>query len=300
MNEDNNKRFALFTGCLIDRRFPGFEAATRFIAEKLNWELLDGTGKFSCCPDPVWFRSANADAWLLIAGRNLAIASEANAPLLTICNGCFETLNTASRTLNSDGNVEKLNQQLSKTGLKYNGNTSVFHIVQVLTEYVEDENKLQPYVVRPLSGLRLAPHPGCHLIRPSEIAGFDDPLSPKALSKILKALGAEVVEYDELAQCCGLPIFNTDRDLSLSLALNKIKSLADKADAIVVPCPSCYLQFETAQILTKNLNNKLPVLFFTEVVAIAFGIDINKLAMKSSHRVPFEPVLEKLEVLSNV
>ncbi len=300
MAEMEHPVFTLYTGCLIDRRFPGFEAATRFVAEKLGWQLKEAQG-FTCCPDPVWVRSSNVDTWLTLAARNLAIASQNDAPLLTLCNGCFETLNSAAKILaQSPEKAQRVEARLQASGLSYPKPIQVRHFLQVLVDlYHEEPDRLTRHIVRPLQGLRLAPHPGCHLTRPSEYAQFDDPLNPRAMDEILQALGAEVVDYPERTHCCGLPIFATDRDLSLSMARDKVAVLQDQADALVVTCPSCFLQFETAQALDREHPHKLPVFFLSELMALAMGADPKALALNAAHRVPVAPVLEKLEVYSH-
>ncbi len=300
MAEMDQTVFTLYTGCLIDRRFPGFEAATRFVAEKLGWELKEASG-FTCCPDPVWVRSSNVETWLTLAARNLAIASTQEAPLLTLCNGCFETLNSAAKILeHSPKKAETVNQRLQQAGLSYRQPVQVKHFLQVLVDlYRQNPDRLTSLIVRPLHGIRLAPHPGCHLTRPSEYAQFDDPLNPRALDEILTAIGAEVVDYPERTHCCGLPIFATDRDLSLSMARDKVSALQEKADAIVVTCPSCFLQFETAQALDREHPHKLPVFFLSELLALAMGADPKALAFQAAHRVPIQAILEKLEVYTH-
>ncbi len=282
--------YALYPGCLISRRYPGFEAASRFVAEKLGIRLEEREG-FTCCPDPVWVRSADQNLWLRMAARNLAVAGNGDTTLVTLCNGCFETLKTASHLLKTDpqkrGQVAPFLQSLGHEGPV---TPEVKHLVQVIHEEIGPE-KLREQIRRPLEGLTFATHPGCHLTRPSEVAGFDDPLNPVVLDQLVEALGAQVLDYEGKTRCCGLPVFITDRELSLGLAAEKVRAVAE-TDGIVVTCPSCFQQFETVQMLDKTLP-RVPVFYYFELLALALGAEPTEIGL-DQHRIKTDAVIEKL------
>ena len=62
---------------------------------------------------------------------------------------------------------------------------------------------IRKQVKKPLSGLRLLPYYGCYQVKPPEVTRFDDPENPTSLDEILDALGAEVLDWDFKAECCG-------------------------------------------------------------------------------------------------
>jgi len=230
----------------------------------------------------------------LIATRNLSIAEEKGNNLVTLCNGCFETLNSANFYLkNSEERRKDITLKLKKIGREYNGSIEVKHFVQVLYEEIGPE-KLKEHIKRPLNGLKLAVHTGCHLTRPSEIANFDDPKNPIKLEELVRALGAEVIEYKGKTLCCGLPIYATDKELSLSLAKDKLE-LIREADGIVVVCPSCFQQFETAQT---GETEKIPIFYYFELLALALGEEPENLGFET-HRVKVDHLIQKLGVLSD-
>jgi len=290
--------FTLYPGCLVTMRYPGFEVAARKVAEAFGFELTSCDG-FSCCPDPVWIRSTNEESWLTLAARNLSIAEAKGFPLLTLCNGCFETLKTASVILQNDGKKkEKVNENLRAIGREYQGQLEVKHMVQALYEEIGPD-ALKEKTVRSFNGVKAACHPGCHYMRPSRIAQVDDPVNPHVLEEMVQALGLETVDYKGKTLCCGLPIFQTDRELSLKLAYKKLDLMKD-ADFIVVTCPSCFSQFETAQMLRKKEKSEengktLPVFHYIELLALALGVPPSDL-MFEVHRIPVQGVLQKMGV----
>jgi len=283
--------YTLYTGCLISRRYPWFELSARESAKRFGIELV-GNGEFTCCPDPVWIRSVEKEAWLTIAARNLAVASSTGNPLAALCNGCFETLKSANWILEKNPQKrEEINRRLKKTKKGYRENIDVKHLVQIIYEEVGIE-KLRAELKVPLDRLIIAVHTGCHLIRPSKELGFDDPRNPVILESLVEALGAKVLNYEDKTLCCGLPVWNSDRDLSMKMAEKKLDGMVS-ADCIVVSCPSCYHQFEMVQTLKRDREKEIPVLYYFELLCIALGIKPDKIGL-SNHRVKLDSILNKV------
>ncbi len=284
----------LYPGCLIERRYPGFEKSATSVLKNLDIEFSK-IDDFTCCPDPVWIRSYDAEIWLKIAGRNIAVAEKENNPLVTLCSGCFETLNTVNKILKKNEKKKILvNQVLSEQGLKVEGKIDVYHLIHFLYKEIGID-KIKEKIKNPLEGLNLAPHPGCHFSRPSEFVQTDDPLAPQILDEMIRALGAGVFEYENKTECCGLPIFVSDREISFSITNNKLGKISE-SDGVVVICPSCFMQFENAQFLSKR-ENKIPVFYYFEILALAMGEEPENLGFKL-HRVNVLDVLQKKERVS--
>jgi len=151
-------------------------------------------------------------------------------------------------------------------------------------------------VTRPLWGMRLAVHYGCHLLRPQPAVRWDDPLNPTKVESLVAALGARVVEYPTKMQCCGGALDRVgEREGSLAFARRKLEDLMrEEVDALVVVCPSCFQQFDLNQAALQRANEPLnvPVLYLSEVMALAMGHAPEELGL-DMHRVSVEPFLEK-------
>jgi heterodisulfide reductase subunit B len=289
-NAKESVEYTVFPGCLITMRYPFFESSSREAAREFGIELKDSAG-FVCCPDPVGLRSMDTTAWLALAARNLAVAEVKGLPVASLCNGCFETLNSANRILKADAAKKaKVNELLKQAGREYRGVLEVKHLVQVLYERVGPEG-IRKAVRKPLDGWTFVTHPGCHAVRPSPLVQFDHPIEPRALDEMVIALGAKVKDYPEKMMCCGLPIYNYDKEMSFGLARTKLRQL-EGVDGLVVTCPSCFMQFENAQLVKGDESAPLiPVYYYFELLAYALGQPVERVGFKN-HRVPATKAFE--------
>ena len=219
-------------------------------------------------------------------------------PIMSLCNGCSETLKAANHELhNNAAELKHVNSQLGKINTKYHGTTQVRHFVEVLYEEIGVDT-IKSMVVQPLKNLKVAIHVGCHYNRPSEILQGEDAFEPHYAADICKALGATVVEYEEANLCCSAGVARIDEDTSAGMLKRKFESIQDEeADVIVVNCPTCFQQLETGQRSVKKkyeIDLKLPIIYITELMAIAFGADIDSLGMKFHVVKPLKLFKDKL------
>ena len=284
--------YALFLGCYIPMRLPQIEAASRLALGKLGVKLQDIEG-FSCCPEPWNFKGTDLDAWLKVAGRNLAVAEKKKLDILTLCNGCSATLIEAAHILNNGGKATSgAKKTLSKAGYKYEGKTKVAHAVTLLDRELGKE-EVAASCSNKLSGLKAAVHYGCHLLRPSDVLEVDDPFEPSFLDGLVEAVGAESVDYAGKMACCGRA--SLDEKISLGIARDKIKAMEEAgAQCLVVTCPACFEQFDLGQIQinrSKKEKHALPVVHYFQLLALAQGTDPEELGL-SRHKVKVDSLLK--------
>ena len=195
------RRFAFFPGCLIPTRHPAMEKAIRSTLGKLGIEVVDLPGA-SCCPDPIYFKSKDKLSWLAVAARNLTLAEEMGLDIFTNCSGCTATLSETRHLLENQALRAKVNARLARIGRSYRGTARIRHIATLVRD-VAGYEAVRDTVVRPLTGLKVAIHYGCHLLKPSRIMQVDDPNNPTVLENLVRALGAEPVRHRNWYLCCG-------------------------------------------------------------------------------------------------
>jgi heterodisulfide reductase subunit B len=266
-------KHAFFPGCMIQVRYPQMEAAVRKTVPALGIELVDLDG-LGCCPDPVFFKAARKLDWLSLAARNLAIAEQAGLHYVTICSGCTETLCEASHLLNGDPELRaQVNERLQRIGLRYDGGTETRHLLTVLRDEV-GMDAVQASVSRPLSGVKVAVHYGCHLLKPRAVMQVDDPDHPTIFEDLLAAIGAEPVNHEERIICCGKSCLECD--LPAEMTRTVLESVhASQADLMGVICPSCFDSFDVGQIRVARrfgLEFVVPPVYYFQLLALAQGL----------------------------
>ena len=278
--------YAMFEGCTIGNRIPFIEAASMKVFEKVGIETSQAP--FSCCPDPTGMKSFDNDAWLTLGARNLTLAETEGKDIISLCNGCTNTLRGVQYQLKHDSvKMDKVNEELAKIGKNYQGTSEIKHFVDVLSDNLD---KVKSAISKPLTGLKVAVHPGCHYMRPAEWMESDDPMNPTTLKRLVEVSGASVVDYGEEILCCGNALTNAYEEhgfANLKIKMDAIKKAG--VDIIVVNCPACFQQFDTRQReISKAFNTEyaIPVLYITELYALAMGVNPEEIGLKF-HRVRF-------------
>ncbi|MBS3973725.1 MAG: hypothetical protein KGZ89_02510 [Actinobacteria bacterium] len=291
------QEFAVFWGCTIPARLPFIEKSTRLVMGDLGATVHELPGH-TCCPEGTLVKANNQDAFYTASARNLAIVEQAGLGVVTPCNGCYSTFKESSSHLRSDWRAREVaNQRLAKEGLRYDGDLDIVHFAEWLADSVGADS-LSAKVVKPLWGMRVAVHYGCHLLRPQPAVRWDDPLQPTKVEELVAALGAEVVDYATKMQCCGGVLDRVgEREGSLAFARRKLYDLQkEEVDALVVVCPSCFQQFDLNQAALQRANEDLhvPVFYLSELIALAMGHTPAEMGL-DMHRVPVNPFLAKWE-----
>jgi len=288
-------KYASFLGCQIPLRLPSVEIASKKVFGKLGLKIVDLPG-YSCCPEPVISRLLDKTAWLTISARNLAIAEELNLNLMTLCNGCYETLVEANEILKSEPEeMRKVNTILRRYGKQYTGKVEVKHVVEVLHEEVGIE-KIKDHIVK-MQSMRGALHYGCHMYR--EPDGGDIMRKPNMMRDLASVAGVEIIDYGLERLCCGYPSMQADEEFSLTQRLlPKLRRIEDSgAEAVILSCPACTLQFEMGQVSLRphGYEYRFPCINIMEILALSFGFSPKELHLEM-HRSPVMQFTRKMEV----
>ena len=288
-----------FWGCMIALKYPQMEKAVRYSMDKLGVELINET-RFSCCPDPIYFKAGDKLKWMTLAARNIAIAEEHELDIITMCSGCTSTLCEVNYHLKHDTDLRKqVNKSLKEIGREFRGTINVRHVVTVLRDDVGME-RLKSTIVNPLQDIKVAIHYGCHLLKPSEIMNVDDPVIPKILEELIATTGAIPVNHREYLLCCGKAC--QDHELTLNMSADVFQSITDsKADCLGLICPTCFDSFDLGQIRVSRKVGKeyqVPVIYYFQLLALAQGASLEDVGIKYHKILPaqFLSKLKHLEV----
>ena len=288
-------RYALFLGCVIPTEQYQYELSTRAIAPKLGIELVDIEG-YSCCGVPI--KGYNVVGWLYLAARNMALSENLGLDMLTLCNGCYNSFVEAKHFLDTKDDVRaKINESLALEGLEYKGTQKTVHILEALRAHI-DQDSFKKTLKHPLDGLRVAPHYGCHSMRPSNLIHYLDSEDPQIMDDIIHAMGATNSYYPEKLDCCGSTITAADYEASFKLTGAKIQALQKRGyDALVTVCPFCQKMYDSKQEAVKRTigdkNPLLPVLYLPQLIGIALGFEPEELGL-NFNATPVDEFVEKV------
>jgi heterodisulfide reductase subunit B len=280
---------------MIPLKYPQMESAVRFSMEKLGIELIDDQ-RFSCCPDPIYFKAGERLDWYTIAARNISIAEEHELDMITLCSGCTSTLCEVNYHLKKNAELRKqVNQRLKKIGREYKGTINVRHLVTLLRDDIGFDH-IRKSVIRPFHDLKVAIHYGCHLLKPSEIMQVEDPVIPSILYELFQVLGATPVNHKEYLMCCGKACQDGQMTLDMSHAV--FQSVQDSdADCLGLICPTCFDSFDLGQLRVSRKFNKqfqIPVIYYFQLMALAQGAAIEQVGLQY-HKIMEEDFLKKFE-----
>ena len=273
--------FAFFPGCLVPARYPAMEFAIRQSLPKLGIEIVDLEGT-SCCPDPIYFKSKDKMAWLSVAARNLCLAEEQGVDLFTNCSGCTATLSETWHLLHEDEKLrDRVNERLARIGKEWKGTSRIRHIATLVRDVVGYE-AIRETVIRPLEGLQVAIHYGCHLLKPSRIMNVDDPNDPSMMEELVRALGAEPVRHRKWHLCCGKACM--DENLPNNMMRDLLTTVRDEeAEVLCLICPTCFSQFDHGQYrIAKKFEEDFhtPPVYYFQLLAYAQGVEYTNLGFE--------------------
>ncbi|MEW6143131.1 MAG: CoB--CoM heterodisulfide reductase iron-sulfur subunit B family protein [Chloroflexota bacterium] len=263
--------YAYYPGCTLKTTAREFDVSTKALCGALGIRLLE-LKHWGCCGAS----SAHGTDHLLalaLPAREIASASQMGWPLVAVCAMCFSRLKHSEAALHDESMRNKLSGIVGKP---LPASYEVLHLLQVI-----DNMRDRMPVTRPLSGLKAACYYGCVLVRPKDVSRMDDVENPQIMDRVIRAAGAETVDWNFKTECCGagMALPHTDIMLKLSLRiLNQAKQAG--ADCVVTACPLCFANLDGYQKQMKKTfgsDPEMPVFYFTELIGLAAGISSERL-----------------------
>jgi heterodisulfide reductase subunit B len=295
MTMSEKKVYPYFPGCTLATTARGFAASGEAAARVLGMELVE-LPQWNCCGAAFPLAVDNLMT-LLAPTRVLVNAHKEGEDLATLCSICYHVLKRTNRFLRQEPEKrERINLFLEEA---YNGEVRVLHFLEILRDELGFE-ALSQRVEKRLEGLKVGPYYGCLLLRPYDEIGLDDPEAPSILDDLLASLGCEVVDFPYKTECCGAYLLTRSPEVPLEMSYNILDSAARQgAEALVTSCPLCqfnldYRQEEMARQHAGFVS--LPVFYFTQLLAIALGLEVDTFGLEG-HRVDPRPLLEGKSLL---
>ena len=297
-NENKPMKLAYYPGCTLKNQAANFDVSTVSSMAKLDVEVEE-LDRWNCCGTVHGLESDNvmnrvAPITNMIRVKEAQAGTEGMASeFMTSCAMCYNTLKRANIDVQQRADaLATINELLYLEETKYEGDVDVLHLLEYLRDRVGFD-KLAEKVTKPLKGLRVACYYGCLLVRPKEVA-FDDVENPMVMENLISALGATPVDFSHKTECCGA-YQTVDKPEIIADRTDRIIGSAheEQADLVVVSCPLCAFNLDFRQDDAKRLNpdfHNMPVLYFTQLMALAFGCDESALRFDLQHIDPL-PIL---------
>ena len=256
-------KISYFPGCTLKTKAKELDIYTRKCALALGVELEE-IENWQCCGG-VFSMAKDEIASKLSCVRALSYAKEHGGKIVSVCSACHNVLKQTNHAMKTDADFAlRANNYIAEA--PYNGETEVLHFLELLRDTIGWDN-VKAAVKNPLTGKKIGAYYGCLLLRPSKTMAMDDPENPQIIEDFIRAIGATPVIYSYRNECCGGYVTLEDPALSEKKS-NKVLDSASNAgaDLLVTACPLCRYNLE------KNGDGKMPVVYFTELLAEALGL----------------------------
>jgi len=288
-------KISYFPGCTLKSHARNCEESTVAAMARLGVEVKE-LDRWNCCGTVHGLASDDLIHRVAPITNLIRVKEEGAKTFTTSCAMCYNTLKRANHHVREDAAaLAVINDFLSLESIKYTGDVDVLHLLEILRDQIGFE-KLASKVNRSIKGLRVACYYGCLLVRPKEIA-IDDVENPKIMENLVTALGATAVPFALKTECCGAYHTVAQPEI-IAGRTHRIMTTAyqQRADIVLVSCPLCAHNLDHRQAEAKRLTpdfQHTPVLYFTQLMAIALGCDESVLRFDLHHIDP-KPVLARL------
>lgn len=287
-----------YPGCTLNTNAKDLQECAEFSAEALGFSMVE-MPDWNCCGAslPLTANSAMGYAGptnVLIGAKEEGQKEGLEDKLVTLCAVCYNVLKRTNYAFNKDASkLDTINSLLEKD---YKGDTNVVHFLEVLRDDIGFD-KVKEKVSKELKGLKVAPYYGCFLLRPHEEVGLDDPYAPTIFEGLLKSLGCEVVDFSHKGECCGSYSAMSNPENAAECSFSVIDAAAAAgADIIATTCPLCQYNLDGKQAMMKKNHGdmkEMPIIYFTQLLSMALGKDIEKISFKSNSINPLPLLKEK-------
>jgi heterodisulfide reductase subunit B len=287
----------LFRSCTGSLEYPGTENAVRETLRILGIEAVMDPDQ-TCCSGYLLTCSAHKpEVSLAVTARNLALVEQKNLDTYTFCNGCYGYLSELSHILlHNPAYLSMANDLVARWGYRYEGRTKIFHVQEMWYRLRE---RIAGKIVRPLKGLRVGVHYGCHYLA-KQYGILDDGGYPTFHEELIELMGGTPVFYKERQLCCGYAVgrgFTHREEIVQPHLYKKFRSAREAGvELMTTVCPGCNVALDREQ---PNLNRRygedfrIAVIDLAQLIALAIGVLVQKLGFEAN-TMPLDDILKKI------
>lgn len=280
---------AYYPGCSLHSTSTEFNHSTEEVCKALDMKLIEPKG-WVCCGSSSAHK-ADPEYALLLPMENLALIEKSGFKEVTMpCASCFNRHKAALYEIRNERDHRvSVEKELEYT---YRDTVHVSTLSESIIKHV-GMDAVAERVKKPLEGLRVVCYYGCLLTRPPEVTQADHPENPTDMDELISALGAEVIDWSYKTCCCGAAHSLTRPDIVVSLSGNLIRAARESgADVIAVACPLCHMNLDARQF-QMDIDEPMPVLYFTQLMALALGLPEKAAALNKNMVDPRPLLIEK-------
>lgn len=283
-------QIAYYPGCSLHSLSSELDHSTRAVLKELKVELHEPKGWTCCGSSPAHSTDHMLAATMPI--QNLALIEQSGfSEVLAPCIACYSRFKSAQYDIRRNPEFKK--KVDDKVGYTYEDKVAVKSLLDVFEQRV-GLDAVARRVNKPLRDLKVVSYYGCLMTRPPKVVQAEHPENPMGLDRIVEQLGATALDWSYKTDCCGGSLSLTRTDLVLKLTRRILENAqAVGADIVTTACPLCHVNLDTRQAALK-LDKPTPILFITQLMGLAFGLDPHALALEK-HMVDTRSVVERFK-----
>ncbi len=267
-------KISYYPGCTLKSKARNLERAAVSSMQLLGVEMEE-IDRWNCCGAVHSLTDDDLIHHIAPARDLVRVKEQGQSKVVTLCSMCYNTLARTNLIMRNDDEKRDTINRFMDEEIDYFGEVEVVHFLNFLQDDI-GWDQLKQAVKFPLNNLRVAPYYGCTLQRPNEV-GIEPLGSFELMTGFLEALGATVVDFPAAALCCGSYqiIGNPDAAHDVSAKILEIARITE-VEALATSCPLCEYNLGKSQgklLQDQKITQKIPTFYFTQLMAVAFGID---------------------------
>lgn len=288
-----------YPGCALHSMSTEYDHSIKAVAQALKLELIEPAGWLCCGSSPA--HRVDPELALRLPLQNMALMEQMGLNEVTLpCAMCFSRFRTALyETTHQPALKAKIESEID---YHFKDTIAVRSLLDVLVNRI-GLDEIGKSVTQQLAGLKVACYYGCLLTRPPKVTQDKQPEYPMLMDQLMSSLGATPIDWGSKTTCCGASLSATRTEIALNLSARILADArAAGAEAVVVACPLCHTNLDgrQAQIRVASAadreSSEIPVFFFTQLMALAFGLG-EKSAALSKNMIDPKPLLKNKALL---